>query len=939
MKRYVHRSLPWVLLLVLLNAAYLWSGGAPSLFYVGNVVLHVGAGFVLGILWLLLWRTVLASGSSALLKLSLLGSTALSLSTGVVLIITGTVLDYRWILWIHIAASFVAAAATMVWLVGPSSPKMRPWPRGLSIAALALFMIVPAWSFVRPVPSEYRIENPVMPPENMAGEGMANGEGIFFPSAIETADGETIPVEFFLRSQTCGEAGCHPDVYDQWESSAHHFSSFNNQFYRKSIEYMQEVSGLETPKWCAGCHDPALLLSGTMARPVEAFIDEPAAHAGLACVVCHSTVHVKNTMGNGGFVVEYPELHRFADSENRYIRAAHDYLVRLNPKPHANAFLKPFHREQAAEYCASCHKVHLDVDVNNYRWIRGFNSYDNWQASGVSGQGARSFYEPAEPMNCITCHMPLVPSDDAAAKNGMVRSHRFAAANAAVAFVNRDEKQLAGVASFLKADQVAVDIFAVSEPEPPSPPASEPVSGGMPGEPQLSSSFAIAEEEGMAVGAGSLTREATAVYGPLSGRETVLQRGTSARVEVVVRTKGVGHLFPSGTVDAQEAWLELKATDSKGDLLFWSGWVDENGTGEVDPGAHFYRNVMVDANANPVNKRNAFHTRSVVYVNLIPPGAADVAHYRLDIPDDCGEEVRIAAKLHYRKFNRYYTQFSYAGEPDPSSEDSTYSADFDNRAFHFTGDIENVSGPTKEIPDLPIITMATDSLVLSVSDTRPDPDVSGSGDAAERMRWNDYGIALFLEGDLKGAEVAFKRAVEVEPEYADGWVNLARVYLQEGALEEALGVLEEADRVRPDFYKANYFKALYYKALGEYDAALPLLTDVSERFPRDRVVLNDIGRVYFLRAEPGKAIPYLEKVLAIDSEDLTAHYNLMLCYRAIGNQDRAHAHEKRYLRYKADEDAQAIARVYRKRHPHDNNEAQPIHEHYSVPRSSTKVQR
>jgi len=49
-------------------------------------------------------------------------------------------------------------------------------------------------------------------------------------------------------------------------------------------------------------------------------------------------------------------------------------------------------KTQTAEFCSTCHKVHLDVPVNHYRWFRGFNEYDNWQASGVSGQGARSFY-------------------------------------------------------------------------------------------------------------------------------------------------------------------------------------------------------------------------------------------------------------------------------------------------------------------------------------------------------------------------------------------------------------------------------------------------------------------------------------------------------------------------------------------------------------------
>jgi len=34
-------------------------------------------------------------------------------------------------------------------------------------------------------------------------------------------------------------------------------------------------------------------------------------------------------------------------------------------------------------------------------------------------------------------------------------------------------------------------------------------------------------------------------------------------VDVVVRTRKVGHFFPGGTVDAFDVWLELQATDEK----------------------------------------------------------------------------------------------------------------------------------------------------------------------------------------------------------------------------------------------------------------------------------------------------------------------------------------------------------------------------------------
>jgi hypothetical protein len=71
-------------------------------------------------------------------------------------------------------------------------------------------------------------------------------------------------------------------------------------------------------------------------------------------------------------------------------------------------------------------------------------------------------------------------------------------------------------------------------------------------------------------------------------------------------------------------------------------------------------------------------------------------------------------------------------------------------------------------------------------------------------------------------------------------------------------------------------------------------------------------------------------VLAIDPEDLQAHYNLMLCYRGLGEHERAAHEEQLYKRFKADESAQAITGPYRQLHPDDNNERQSIHEHRTV---------
>ncbi len=83
---------------------------------------------------------------------------------------------------------------------------------------------------------------------------------------------------------------------------------------------------------------------------------------------------------------------------------------------------------------------------------------------------------------------------------------------------------------------------------------------------------------------------------------------------------------------------------------------------------------MIDAHGNVIDKRNAPHTRAVVYVRLIPPGAADTVRFRLQIPEDAGETITVETRLNYRKFAWDLTQFSYAGVPDPVAGSAARSA-------------------------------------------------------------------------------------------------------------------------------------------------------------------------------------------------------------------------------------------------------------------------
>ncbi|MBV9613506.1 MAG: hypothetical protein JO091_13615, partial [Acidobacteriaceae bacterium] len=227
--------------ILIVNSALLWAFPAATAFNVANVLLHVLLGAVLGVVAVLLARAEPRVITVFIASLS-----------GVLLAIIGNTHDHKAVLLIHVVISIAALAVLF------SRRRNWAWARFSAAAAALVLAGGICFRFVIPHPED-RIVNSRLVPLSMDQEG-GGPRSPFFPSGANTSDGRLVPSSFFMESQKCGE--CHRDIYEQWKSSAHHFASFNNQFYRKSIEYMQSVVGTRPSKWCAGCHDHAVFFNG-----------------------------------------------------------------------------------------------------------------------------------------------------------------------------------------------------------------------------------------------------------------------------------------------------------------------------------------------------------------------------------------------------------------------------------------------------------------------------------------------------------------------------------------------------------------------------------------------------------------------------------------------------------------------------------------------------
>jgi hypothetical protein len=171
---------------------------------------------------------------------------------GVSLTFTGATRPLAPLLYGHI---FVCAAGVLFLLAGYGRNRL-PMLRLAATLLVAFVVGGSAWA-AREVSwhNGNRITNPAMPPESQDFEGQGV-KGDFFPSSVRTSTGGKLEANFFMESGACQR--CHADIFSG-NSSAHHFSSFNNQCTKSRV--MQDVIGVK-PRNGAPPSRSALLFSG-----------------------------------------------------------------------------------------------------------------------------------------------------------------------------------------------------------------------------------------------------------------------------------------------------------------------------------------------------------------------------------------------------------------------------------------------------------------------------------------------------------------------------------------------------------------------------------------------------------------------------------------------------------------------------------------------------
>jgi tetratricopeptide (TPR) repeat protein len=408
----------------------------------------------------------------------------------------------------------------------------------------------------------------------------------------------------FPNAKYCGH--CHQEALHQWRQALHS-NSFRTPFYRTSVNILIRTKGIEFSRHCDSCHNPIAVLAGGLTQDSQ--VDRSFDKDGLTCTTCHSIQSLKSTSGNGGFVMGIPAV--MVDEKGNRIPGEVPYAeIMRYPKRHSMAVMKSIYR--TPEFCATCHKANLPDTLNDYKFIRAFTTYDEWQQSKFSQRNPLTFYT-ADFTTCQGCHMKRAANTlpDPGAKNGTFASHSWPAGNTAVPFYYGFDEQLRKTTDFLKAGNfLNVDIFALQK-------------------------------------AGD-----DKIIAPLGSVPFSLKPNEVVQALVVIQNKNIGHSLIPEVRDLYEAWVEFTARNAAGKEIYHSGFIKPDGM--LDERAHSFTNRPVNVDGGFVDNHKVWTIHSVAYDNSIQAGRSVLVRYQFRLPTDLKGPLTITAKVDYRHFRQSF---------------------------------------------------------------------------------------------------------------------------------------------------------------------------------------------------------------------------------------------------------------------------------------------
>ncbi|MGD1085372.1 MAG: tetratricopeptide repeat protein, partial [Verrucomicrobiota bacterium] len=164
----------------------------------------------------------------------------------------------------------------------------------------------------------------------------------------------------------------------------------------------------------------------------------------------------------------------------------------------------------------------------------------------------------------------------------------------------------------------------------------------------------------------------------------------------------------------------------------------------------------------------------------------------------------------------------------------------------------------------------------------------------------NLGDALALKGDMEEAIAQFRKALEINPAYEDAHINLGNALANDGKLEEAIAQYQKAVEINPADENLRDILGAALLRNGDVEGAIAQYQKALETNPADENVHNNLGNALFTKGQLDEAIAQYQKALETNPNYAEARYNLGTALASKGNLDDALAQYRKVLEIRPD---------------------------------------
>jgi len=131
---------------------------------------------------------------------------------------------------------------------------------------------------------------------------------------------------------------------------------------------------------------------------------------------------------------------------------------------------------------------------------------------------------------------------------------------------------------------------------------------------------------------------------------------------------------------------------------------------------------------------------------------------------------------------------------------------------------------------------------------------------------------LLAVGQVTRARQVALDQISADPEDPRSYVSLARVHLQSGEKDAAVGAAEQAIRLAPEWPAVWRVHATALFSKGQFSGAERSLLEAIRLDPDDGSLFQMYARVLSICGRPKEALEWAERALELDPDDETAHH-------------------------------------------------------------------